>query len=146
MIPELIATSASLEPGLEPATVGTIIGSVVLSLLGGGLIGKKVTENKMTVEPQPQPQALAVKMEEHFVTRREFDKLEGVVAVNSNKMEALFEKAVEKMEERHDRLTESIDKTSKNAYEGRARIWKEVNDQGSRLKSVEDRTPKPTGS
>ncbi len=130
--------------GLDPAAVGTIIGSVIAALATGGIIGKKVSDStKTTIDPQP----LMVKMQEEFVSRREFDKLEITVALNATKAEGYFREASNEMrqavstmakslERQNERLTTEIGKVASGAYEGRQRIHQKVNEQGEQIAAL----------
>lgn len=130
--------------GLDPAMVGTIIASVIVALISGGFLGKKVSDQtRMTIDPQP----LLVKMQEEFVSRREFDKLEVTVAVNATKAEGYFREASNEMrqavssmakslERQNERLTAEIGKVASGAYEGRQRIHAKVNEQGEQIASL----------
>lgn len=62
-------TAMGADTGLSPAVVGSIIGSVVIALVGGGY-GIVQKAKALRVEPQP----LEVKSaDNHYVTRKELD-------------------------------------------------------------------------
>lgn len=131
--------------GISPETVGVIIASVIIALISGGVLGKKVSDSsRTTIDPQP----LMVRMQEDFVTRREFDKLETVVAVNAAKSEGYLRQASEQMEKAvvslsksmersNERLVEQINSVSRGAYEGRQRLHTKVNDQGEQIAKLQ---------
>ena len=133
--------------GISPETVGVIIASVIVALLSGGMLGKKVSDSSRTViDPQP----LMVKMQEDFVTRREFDKLDTVVTVNAAKAEGYLRQATDQMDRAVTNLTKTISRqnetlsseiaaVAKGAYEGRQRIHNKVNDQGEQIAKLEAR-------
>ncbi len=120
----------------------------VIGAVGASLAHKSGKASRVQIDPLPLP----VKMEDHFVTRREFEKLETTVLIGATKMEQLFTRAVEKIEERDERLslriddrderlTSKIEGVANTAYQGRQKIHIKVNDYGERLKSLEDRNP-----
>ncbi len=124
--------------GVPPETVAIIIAGLITTLIGGGFLGKKVSDStKTTIDGQP----LMVKMADEFVTRREFESLEGRMANDVKEMKGLFREAVRTIDERDKVLTQAIKESAQNAYDGRTKIWEQVNDQRARLKSVEDRLP-----
>lgn len=135
MTMDLLANAAG---GISPEMVGIIIASVITALIGGGFLGKKVSDStRTTIDGQP----LMVKMQDEFVTRREFESLEGRMASDVKEMKGLFREAVRTIDERDKVLQQAIKETAQNAYDGRTKIWEQVNDQRARLKSVEDRLP-----
>jgi hypothetical protein len=136
---------AEVAAGIAPETVGILIGSTIAALIGGGFIGKKVSDStkvSTTIDGQP----LMVRMQDEFVTRREFEGLEARMASDIREMKGLWREAVNKIEERDRTLTAAIKETAENAYNGRGKLWDKVNDHGARLKSVEDRVPKKPGT
>lgn len=142
---EMLATASN---GIPPETVGIILASVITALIGGGFLGKKVSDStRTTIDPQP----LMVKMQEDFVTRREFDKLETLVAVNAAKSEGYLRQASEQMstavstliksmERQNERLSVKIEEVAKAAFEGRRRIHDNVNEQGEQIAKLQERT------
>lgn len=146
MMTQLIAEMTG--GGMSPEVVGAIIASVIISLVSGGLLGKKVSDSsKTTIDPQP----LMVKMQEDFVTRREFDKLETVVAVNAAKSEGYLRQASEQMEKsvaalsksmerQNERLTGKIEEVARGAFDGRRRIHDNVNEQGQKIAALTERS------
>jgi hypothetical protein len=136
---------AEATSGLSPEMVGILIGGIITSLIGGGFLGKKVSDSSKvstTIDGQP----LMVRMQDEFVTRREFEGLEARMASDIREMKGLWREALNKIEERDRALTEAIKETAENAYNGRGKLWDKVNDHGARLKSVEDRVPKKAGT
>lgn len=153
MMTYLAATAAAL----EPETVGTIIGAVILALLGGGLVGKKTGKVEGKVEGKAEgkaealligPQPFMVELKQDFVTRREFEKLEGRLEIAVSDMKGLFRETmsevkgqtsfvIKKMDGQNDRLTKKIEEVASGAYQGRQRLHNTVNDQGERLAALE---------
>lgn len=112
--------------------------------------GAKEQKDRHAVEVTNNP--LAVKMEDHFVTRREFDTFKTDVRVDITDIKGVVNGAISKMDERDKRYQDRLDKRDEayngkmeaiasGAYEGRRRIHDKVNNHGERLKSLEDRTP-----
>lgn len=135
--------------GLDPAVVGTIIGSVIVALLGTGVLSKKAGKAEGKAEAmQIGPQPFIVELKETFVTRREHDRLEALVAVNASKMEGLFEKTMKEVKDLNvatsaaiskqgERLSQEIEKVAKGAYEGRQRLHNTVNAQGEKIAALQ---------
>lgn len=145
MMPLILAETAA---GMTPEVVGTIIGSVIVALIGGGLIGKRTGKAEGKAEAmQIGPQPFMVELKEAFVTRREFDRLEGVVAVNASRVEGMFRETMKEVKDLHsqtsktltrqgERLSEEIEKVAKGAYEGRQRLHSTVNAQGEKIAAL----------
>jgi hypothetical protein len=124
--------------GIAPETVGTMIAAVIVALVSGGVLGKKVSDStRTTIEGQP----LMVRMQDEFVTRREFISLEGRMAGDVKEMKGLFREAIRTISERDIQLQETIKEMGENDYKGRTAIWEQVNDHRARIKSMEDRLP-----
>jgi len=135
----VISILADAGSSLSPATVGTIIGAVVVALLGGGVLGKKTgkAEGKaeaMLIGPQP----FMVELKQDFVTRREFEKLEGRLETSVTEMKGLFRETMsemkcqtnltlKKMDGQNERLTKKIEEVAGGAYGGRQKLWETLN-------------------
>lgn len=131
--------------------------STFIAAIGAVVHGKNqkavgIKEQKDRTQTEITNNPLAVKMEDHFVTRREFDtfkselrvdvaEIKGVVAQLATKMDERDKRYQDKFDERDCRLSAKIEAVASGAYEARRRIHEKVNDQGERLKSLEDRTP-----
>lgn len=129
------------------------------------LQGREEGKNAMTIAPQP----LIIAMEKEFVTRGDFNefkastkealgelkglfhatmtKVDDRTAAMTNKIEERDKALTEKIDSRDERLTLKIEKVAQGAYESRGKIHQKVNDQGERLRSLEDRVPvkRPAG-
>lgn len=137
---------------ISPATVGTILGTLIASLIAGGFLGKKVSDsNKTQVLNNP----LAVRLKEEFVTRREFEKLEtnmnamiteikGTVITSTTKMEGLFTLTMSEMKGQSTAMTAKVERQSKDlreeigkvasgAYSGRQKLWEQTNENREEL-------------
>ena len=126
---------AAVQPGISPGAVGTILGGVLVALVGGGILGKKVeASRKVTIDPQP----LEIDLKERFVTRREFEKhelrvevslgeIKGILNGTSAKMEALFERTMDTIEKRDKSTAAKLDSISTGAYRGRQKLWEQTN-------------------
>jgi hypothetical protein len=99
---------------------------------------------------QVGPQPFMVELKEQFITRREFDQLAAMVAVNTTEMKGLFRETMaamaeqsrtlsKRIENQNDRLTKEIKDMGQGAYLGRQKIHNTVNAQGERLAKVEAR-------
>lgn len=162
MMMHLLAETAAASPPSDQFSAGTllaILGGITTLVTGiGALIhgrtqkaaGAKEQRERESVNIANNP--LAVKMEDHFVTRREFDTfkvelrvdvsdMKGMVSQIATKMDERDKRYQDKLDERDSRLSSKIEAVASGAYEARRRIHEKVNDQGERLKSLEDRTP-----
>lgn len=154
MITELLAVTAA-GGTFSAQEVGTIIAVVVGALLGGGAWGKRIGKAEAQ---QIGPQPFIVQMAEEFVTRREFEKLEGTMnthivemkgMVNSStaEMKGLFQQTMKEMtdqtkatnnliERRHKTTMEEINGVASKAYEARGRIHENLNRTREELKAL----------
>lgn len=153
MIGDLLAVVSG--DSMSPAAVGTIIGTLIASLIAGGFLGKKVSDsNKTHILNSP----LDVRLKEEFVTRREFEKLEltmnthisdikGTVTTATAEMKGLFNLTMAEMKaqttsmaskvERQSRdLREEISRLAENDFDGRTKIWEQVNVQREGLAAI----------
>jgi hypothetical protein len=133
--------------------IGTLVSGIGAVLYGKAQKNQGQEEQKKKqVEVSNNP--LAVKMEDHFVTRREFDNFRSEVRIDVTEIKGLFGRLTDKFDERDKRyqdkledrdlkLSAKIEAVASGAYEARRRIHEKVNDQGERIKSLEDRTPLP---
>lgn len=132
--------------GFSPEQVAALIIALIAGLGGGGLIGKKVSDSKQRITVDPQP--LHIKMEDHFITRREFDAFKGEIRSDVMEMKGLFRETMTKIEERDRSLTDKIERAAKTGVDGRVALWnqlrddkedasKHFKDQGERIAKVE---------
>jgi hypothetical protein len=132
--------------------LGTLVAGIGAVIHGKNqkAVGVKEQKERESVAISNNP--LAVKMEDHFVTRREFDTFKGEIRVDVAEMKGLFgrlndkfderdKRYQDKADERDERLSKKIESVASGAYEARRRIHEKVNEHGERLKSLEDRTP-----
>ncbi len=146
LITLILAASAPVEPASHVFVGQLVAGLIALGTLGT-LFGFQLGKRRITIDPQP----LQVRLEEHFVTRREHDKLEAYVMTTAARMEGLFTQtmaAVEqqgkttgrRIENQNERLTESIREVAKAAYDGRSKLWTKVNEKSEDLAKLEAKT------
>lgn len=132
--------------------IGTLIGGIGAVIHGKAqkAAGAKEQKERESINVSNNP--LAVRMEDHFVTRREFDSFKGEIRVDVAEMKGLFgrlndkfderdKRYQDKADERDEKLSHKIESIASSAYEARRRIHEKVNEQGERLKSLEDRVP-----
>lgn len=129
----MMAEVTNQASGWDPKDVGTMVGSILIALLGGGYLGKKITESKVTLANNP----LQVSLQEQFVRREEFAEFKGEMKADVREMRGLFDKAITLIAERDERLTETINDVASGAYEGRRRLHDKVNNHEGRLARVE---------
>lgn len=147
----LAEATAGSGSGLSPEVVGTILGAVIAALVGGGFLGKRVGKTEGKAEAmQIGPQPFMVELKEAFVTRREFDRLEGIVAVNASRVEGMFRETMKEVKEQNtalgktvtrqgERLSQEIKDVATGAYLGRQKIHTTVNSNAERLAKIEER-------
>lgn len=132
VLPLMLAESAPIQP-VDHDFMGKYIAATIVltTLVGGGtfLLGRR----RMTVEPQP----LSVKLEEHFVPRREFDNYRADVAIDFARVEAQQQRLFERVDQKHSELLETIRMTAEVGVKGRVAIWEEVNAQGKAIVAAE---------
>ena len=151
MILAEVADATTVSGALTPEVVGTIIGTVVMALIGGGLIGKRTGKAEGKAEAmQIGPQPFMVELKEAFVTRREFDRLEGIVAVNASRVEGMFRETMKEVKDLNahtaktitrqgEKLSQDIRDVASGAYSSRQKIHHTVNANAERLAKVEQR-------
>lgn len=130
MMMQLLAETAA-GSGLSPEVVGSIIASVVAGLLGGGLLGKKLSTVKVSNNP------LEVQLREQYVRREEFAEFKGEMKADVREMRGLFDKAVALIADRDERLSETINAVASGAYEGRRRLHDKVNEHSAKLERMQ---------
>lgn len=146
----LLAQSAGVP--LPPDNSAAVITGFVVAVIGaiGAAVatvkGKQAGRAEAAVQIANQP--LQVKLEEHFVTRREFDKLEAAMSRDVAEMKGLFQLTMQelktqttnltqKMERQGERLSEQVIAVSKGAYEGRKGIHQKLNHQGEEIAALQ---------
>lgn len=132
--------------------LGTLVAGIGAVVHGKNQKAAGAKEQKERTDVNVTNNPLAVKMEDHFVTRREFDSFKTEIRVDVTDIKGLFGRLADKfderdkryqdkIEERDERLSKKIESVASGAYEARRRIHEKVNEHGERLKSLEDRTP-----
>jgi hypothetical protein len=131
---------------------GTIITGFVVAVIGAigaaaaNVMGRRSGRAEVTIGNNP----LGVRVEDHFVSRREFDELKIQVAGNMQKVEGLFAQTMQavkdgtaatdrRIENQNKRLGDTIEKVAKAAYDGRGKIWNKVNDQAEKMAVLQER-------
>jgi hypothetical protein len=150
MILDLLAqTAAAQNPDTFSGEMLIKILGAIAALVGAVYGGTKLSKSQpVKIDPLPLP----VKMEDHFVTRREFDSFKTEMRVDVTDIKGLFGRLTDKFDERDKRyqdkfderdqkLSNKIEAVASGAYEARRRIHEKLNDQSERVKSLEDRTP-----
>ena len=125
------------------AFVVAVIGAIGAVWVKGRHTGKA---EAMQIGPQP----FMVELKEHFVTRREHDRLEALVAVNATRVEGMFRETMTEVKNLNaatnktvvrqgERLSQEIKDVATGAYLGRQKIHTTVNTNAERLSKVEER-------
>ncbi|WP_193214947.1 hypothetical protein [Luteolibacter marinus] len=143
----LLALLANTPAPSIPADVVAYLLIAVVTVMGGGgaFLGKKIIDSKkVTIDPQP----LQVQMQDHFVSRREFDALRAEVRVDFAKLEGLISTQNERVERKHMELLATIERAAKTGVDGRVALWNQLREdkddaantfkeQGERIAKVE---------
>lgn len=109
--------------GLSPETVGLIIGSVIVALISGGVLGKKVSDStRTTIDPQP----LRVEMAKEFLTREEHNVYRAEVRADIKKLETNYERMTDRVDTKHLELLQTIERAAKTGVDGRVAIWEDL--------------------
>lgn len=139
------ANAAVLAAGsTDPAAIGSWM------LVLATVLGIAVAAKTLLAKPKELPHPLPVKMEDHFVTRREFDDARRAQERDIAKLEGMAARIFEKIDERDTKLTENIERLSQTtmaaikesstqAYNGRARLHENLNQVRDRVAKVEER-------
>ncbi|MEM1083236.1 MAG: hypothetical protein AAGI48_03870 [Verrucomicrobiota bacterium] len=135
MINELIAQAEAVSHSDIGKWISILLFLLPLLTAAGFLAGRKRT---VTMEPN----LMRVKMEEDFVTRREFSDLRNEIRGDVREMKGMWRECLTEIKNRDETTAEKIEKVASQAYEGRKGIHRTLNDTRERLKSVEDRMPK----
>lgn len=115
---------------------GAIITGFVVAVIGAvfaGLANLKGRRDGRAESVKIEPQPLAVKMEDHFVTRREFDLLRTEVTTGFAKAEALINRMTERVDAKHHELLATIERAAKTGTDGRVALWNELRDEKDRV-------------
>lgn len=148
MITLLADAAAATAQGIDPSSVGTIIATVIAALLGGGFLGKKISDGtRIQIDPQP----LEISMRKEYVTRTEFAEFKGELKTDVKEMRGLFDQAVRMITDRDERLTSdikgmaermhtSIQEVQVEAAERRRRIHDKLNEHADQLARIDART------
>lgn len=129
--------AASAPASMSAGEVGAIIGGLIAFLIGGGFLGKKITESqRVSIDSQP----LQVKMEENFISRREHDSFRAEVRMDFRKLELAIERGAQRVDEKHLQLLATLERVAKTGVDGRVHIWNELKEQGKQVSAIEERT------
>ena len=137
MMTLLAETSSTAAQGIDPAMVGTIIGGVMVALVGGGVIGKKITDGtRIRIDPQP----LEVALRKEYVTRAEFAEFKGELKTDVKEMRGLFDKAVNLIAERDERINNRITELDNAGDERRRKIYDRLENHDRLICAIDART------
>lgn len=138
---------------------GEWITTITVAIIGA--IGAVWLKGKSTGKQEAQqigPQPFIVQLREEFATRREMEKLESQMIAHvaemkatgvttTTEMKSLFRESMAAMtaqtaattnmiERRHKTTMEEIGKVASGAYQGRQKLWEQVNEQREGLAAV----------
>lgn len=120
-------------------TTQWIIGALagVASIITAYKIGQS---KNVSLSPNP----LQVRMDEEYVTRREFDSYKhdsllfrSEIRADVKRMEALFERTMSEIKEMAKVAHAETEEVAKRAYEARGKIWDKLNDTAERVGGLE---------
>jgi hypothetical protein len=131
-----VTTAASPDTQVSGAWVTGFVVAVI-GAISAALAHRAGRSSRVQIDHQP----LAIKMEDHFVTRREFDSFRAEMALDITDIKGLFEKTMTKLDSQNTALTADIRAMGTGAYEGRQKIWNQVNEHRERIAVVEARLP-----
>lgn len=146
LLAEIAGTPAA--SGLDPMTVGTLIGGIIATLIGGGVLGKKISDGtKITVTNRP----LDVAVREQLVTRAECLACKTDAKAELKEMKVLYDKTVTLILERDERqsirsrelqeqIHTQIQEVQIEAAERRRRIHDKLNEHADQLTRIDART------
>lgn len=159
MMTLLAETAAAVpDPGISGALLMQILGWVTsfVVAISAAISIKGARENSLArgrIEGKAEamqigPQPFMVELKEQFVTRREFDRLESVIAVNTAEMKGLFRETMgalasqsssvmKRMENQNDRITKKIEEVASGAYLGRQRLHNTQNEHTGKIAALE---------
>ncbi len=146
MLAEATATAAA--PGLDPMTVGTLIGGILITLIGGGVLGKKISDGTKITLTNPQ---LDVEVREQLVTRAECLACKTDAKSELKEIKGLYDKTVTLLLERDERqslrtkeladqMHSQIQEMGERDLEGRRRIHDQVNAHDKLIAHIDART------
>lgn len=107
--------------GMDPLMVGTMIGGMLVTLLGGGVLGKKLSDATRVVSVTNNP--LKVELQKEFVTRAEHDVYRMEVRADFQRMEGSILRMSDKVETKHLELLATIERAAKTGVDGRVHLW-----------------------
>lgn len=141
-------------PAAAPGAVdnsGEIITGFVVAVVGAAVAAWARSSGRQagraeSVEIKGQP--LHVKLQEEFVTRREFERLEASMGLAATRMEGLFRETMgalsaqnttltKKIENLGTRLSDKVEGFRDGARLGRIEIWNKVNEQATQISKLE---------
>lgn len=155
MMMQLLAQAAGSQPvndSFSTATLLAILGGLgtLIGAIGTVIHGKNQRAAGKAEVTQIGPQPFMVELKETFVTRREHDRLEALVAVNATRVEGMFRETMTEVKNLNattnktlirqgERLSQEIKDVATGAYLGRQKIHTSVNANAERLSKVEER-------
>lgn len=122
--------------GEDTQVSGAWVTGFVVAVIGAistALAHRSGKASRMQIDPQP----LGVKLEDHFITRREFDQFKGELRNDITEIKGLFAQTMQEIKAVNGTLTKDIRDMGTAAYNGRQKLWDQVNEQRERLGVVE---------
>jgi len=127
--------------GMDPASVGTMIGVIITALIGGGYVGRRSATVRLgspvpDVPVRVESGHVEISMRDKFLTRAEFLEYKGEIKTDIVRMISLYDKALTLINERDSRLGEKLEAVSLQLH---LRITEVVNDASERRRKIYDK-------
>lgn len=120
---------------------GEFVTGLVVAVIGA--VGSLFAYKKGQTGSTDASGSLRVTMEDQFVTRREFTDFKAEVRSDVVEMKGLFAQTMQKLDIQNTNLTNEIKAMGTGAYQGRHKLWEQVNEQRERVSRLEERTGTP---
>ena len=130
---------------MDAITVGTIIGGILVALLGSGMIVVKQKESwkasganevrqQMTIGPQPFQIDI---LKDTLVRKEDMHHFQNEIKTDVKDMRNMYQQLIITLNERDAKFREKIDTVDSRMQESRTRIHEKINNHADRLKAVE---------
>ncbi len=140
--------AATTSTGMDPMTVGTLIGGILITLISGGVLGKKISDGTKITLTNPQ---VDVALREQLVTRAECMACKNDAKSEIKEIKGLYDKTVTLLLERDERqslrtkeladqMHAQIQEMGERDLEGRRRIHDQVNAHDKLIAHIDART------
>jgi hypothetical protein len=158
MLDLLTLADTAASSGSDLKTILPWVTSFVIAVLGLVMRNQAKREGEATgkaqamlIANQPLSVTLEEKLEQRFVLRRDFERLESSVDRNMTEVKGLFAQTMQaieaqakttdrRIENQSKRILETVESVAKAANDGRGKLWKKVNEEAEKLATVKAET------